>query len=625
MGEDLAQIVSDLWLPQAVPSSSLPRITVKSVNQLLNELAATSPYSNIREEDVRHHQNTNSNQTNRKRDIFKKLFPPHITPLEAKWLVRIILKNMQPAITYKEETLLRGFHPIMPHIFKRMADFRDCSAYFDDKIDPMHKLRREYLREIGRVRTEQYSYFNLRTKHTHTLCYIVWNFDEKRMNNPQTMALFNTILNNCLRLGACIAPMQLNKAEDIRTVIDTMHRETTSQNSINRCINGNNLPTYSRTNYSCFVEVKYDGERAQIHYNSTACPQIQIFSKSLRNSTYDRLGAHQIILDMCKDVNSCVFEAELLSFDESTETIEPFGCLNDLKSRSTTTTAAGVATATDLGGEGAISGYGGGKAFGDGNPNLDLRGLLVEGCEWEEEEEMDDDEGDDNGDGSNKNCGKTTSFSSASSSTEDWAFRSSEDSVNVAAKSSNPSNRHFLVMAFDLLMLDGDWLIRMPLVERRKRLEFNLRWRKNFAEISRLKRVKLFQDMTNNDSIIDYIQKKFDKAVDKRKEEGLVLKYSHSPWVPGEQGLWWKLKRDYIPGLADTGDFVALGASFDPKNSFVDLRFMPGEKRAYPRVNTFYFGCLLNREDVRLKGSKPYYCIVFSTGKLQQGHILDST
>jgi DNA ligase-4 len=87
-------------------------------------------------------------------------------------------------------------------------------------------------------------------------------------------------------------------------------------------------------NTSLFAEIKYDGERMQIHVDRTG--QIKIYSKSGRDSTQDRKFTHDIIrraLGLSQEekgnekikVQECILEGELLVFDAVQNKIEPFG------------------------------------------------------------------------------------------------------------------------------------------------------------------------------------------------------------------------------------------------------------------------------------------------------------
>ncbi|KAL4967206.1 ATP dependent DNA ligase domain protein [Aspergillus stella-maris] len=90
------------------------------------------------------------------------------------------------------------------------------------------------------------------------------------------------------------------------------------------------------------VEKKYDGEYCQIHVDlSNRFNSIQIFSKSGKDSTTDRIGVHTAIEDAlrigsndCKFKRRCVLEGELLVWSDKRQKIMPFHKLRKFVSRS---------------------------------------------------------------------------------------------------------------------------------------------------------------------------------------------------------------------------------------------------------------------------------------------------
>ncbi|KAL4950272.1 hypothetical protein BDW69DRAFT_172519 [Aspergillus filifer] len=90
------------------------------------------------------------------------------------------------------------------------------------------------------------------------------------------------------------------------------------------------------------VEKKYDGEYCQIHVDlSNRFNPIQIFSKSGKDSTADRVGVHaalrnalRIGSDNCKFKRRCVLEGELLVWSDKHQKIMPFHKLRKFVSRS---------------------------------------------------------------------------------------------------------------------------------------------------------------------------------------------------------------------------------------------------------------------------------------------------
>ncbi|OJK00137.1 hypothetical protein ASPACDRAFT_10914, partial [Aspergillus aculeatus ATCC 16872] len=92
------------------------------------------------------------------------------------------------------------------------------------------------------------------------------------------------------------------------------------------------------------IERKYDGEYCQVHIDLTLGPSsIQIFSKSGKDSTVDRVGIHQVIKDSlklgapgCKVSQRCILEGELLVWSDKHNKIMDFHKLRKFISRSGT-------------------------------------------------------------------------------------------------------------------------------------------------------------------------------------------------------------------------------------------------------------------------------------------------
>ena len=76
--------------------------------------------------------------------------------------------------------------------------------------------------------------------------------------------------------GVFISPMQSIQAKSPSFVYEQMRKSFKDDQDV-----------------EFFVEVKYDGERLQIHYDKYSSQPIKIYSKSGRDSTKDRIAAHQ--------------------------------------------------------------------------------------------------------------------------------------------------------------------------------------------------------------------------------------------------------------------------------------------------------------------------------------------
>ena len=107
-------------------------------------------------------------------------------------------------------------------------------------------------------------------------------------------------------LGTCIAVMECGRGKGIDQVASKLKGKT------------------------AYVEVKYDGERVQAHFNAEWPEKLIIFSKSGRNSTVNRIGIKPYLLGSFKNVKNGIFEGELLVYNEMKDCIEAFGTVQDL-------------------------------------------------------------------------------------------------------------------------------------------------------------------------------------------------------------------------------------------------------------------------------------------------------
>lgn len=89
------------------------------------------------------------------------------------------------------------------------------------------------------------------------------------------------------------------------------------------------------------IERKYDGEYCQIHVDLSKHPNIQIFSKSGKDSTVDRAGIHQTLRQSlrigspkCLFSKRCILEGELLVWSDKQGRIMDFHKLRKFISRS---------------------------------------------------------------------------------------------------------------------------------------------------------------------------------------------------------------------------------------------------------------------------------------------------
>jgi len=131
--------------------------------------------------------------------------------------------------------------------------------------------------------------------------------------------------------------------------------------------------------------------------------------------------------------------------------------------------------------------------------------------------------------------------------------------VSSSSPTSSPSIQ-VRVYAFDLMYLNGESLIGVPLWERQEALRNNFKTTQGFAVATSVKLDRFDQTIIER-----ALQQSFDEGA-----EGLMIKLTGfgcgeqaAHYEPGKRGqLWLKLKRDYVIGFADTIDVVPIGAWF---------------------------------------------------------------
>ncbi|KAJ3207741.1 hypothetical protein HDU67_007266 [Dinochytrium kinnereticum] len=249
----------------------------------------------------------------------------------------------------------------------------------------------------------------------------------------------------------------------------------------------------------CYAEVKYDGERMQVHVSSRKV--VAIFSKSGRNSTQDRILSHDIVLSALgiggnikgrasgkPDVHSAILEGELLSYKDG-DGVEAFSAVRDFVTKR----------------PGAIQ---------------DI----------------------------------------------------------------NEGRRHYQIMFFDILQLNGQVLINEPYTKRRKLLLEVVHPIPEYAGVSESHLI----DLRESDEIASENLRNLFVEVCSRPAEGLVVKGCRGEYVPGREASWFKLKKDYIDGFADTAEFALLGGSYSEQAS----KYLHLSREDEPTLlNIFYVGC----------------------------------
>ncbi|CAN8095895.1 unnamed protein product [Discula destructiva] len=267
-------------------------------------------------------------------------------------------------------------------------------------------------------------------------------------------------------------------------------------------------------------EAKIDGEYCQIHIDlSKGQSSIQIFSKSGKDSTMDRIKLHPAIkaalrLDtpQCKFTKRCILEGELVVYNEFEKKIAGFEKIRKHVTRS---------------------------------------GRYIGTCQ----------------------------------------------------DSQAHTFEHLMIVFFDVLLVDDDSMLKQCHSERRKRLSSLIYCQEGQAALveSRLINFSISRVATKE------LREVFASCI-LRGEEGLVLKPDEpyfSFGIPRRNydSCCLKLKKGYIQGLGDAGDFAVVGARHDPTTAkalgLSNIKF-----------THFYLGCLTNREMAIRFQAKPIFRMV---------------
>ncbi|KAI5865511.1 hypothetical protein GGS23DRAFT_618587 [Durotheca rogersii] len=275
-------------------------------------------------------------------------------------------------------------------------------------------------------------------------------------------------------------------------------------------------------------EQKIDGEYCQIHIDLRRSQSIQIFSKSGKDSTRDRIGLHRSIRDSlqlgtrdCPLKVGCILEGELVVYGTEDHRILPFHKIRKHVSRS------GVFLGTSN----------------DSQPH---------------------------------------------------------------------PYEHLMIVYYDVLMIDDESLLGVRHSERFKRLSELVTCRTGYAELVAREVISFSRPLAALK-----LREAFARCIISRNE-GLVLKpdepyfdFSTTQRPYGCCNI--KLKKEYVQGWGDVGDFAVVGASYDAAKA-----------REYKMPNVkwthFFIGCLENREAVRAKHEKPRFTVT-NIVELSEAHL----
>lgn len=271
-GMDLASCVQSVMQDSENPIVASPHeVTLEEIDDALEGIASGCQFSSA---DVRRKVNGSTDAHELLPNIVRRL-----RSWEAKWFVRLILKNFNPISLPETYTMLQ-YHFLLPAVLQAQSSFESAV------------LR---LEEIARLA-------------------VPYRCLEEEV--PTYMIMVSVQL--APKIGVFIERPIYRKARSIKHCCD--------------------LAALRRIN----VERKYDGEYCQIHVDASKGAQmIKIFSKSGKDSTEDRSGIHDILHHSlrlgqsdCVIKSRCILEGELLVWNELEGCIQPFYKIRRYVSRS---------------------------------------------------------------------------------------------------------------------------------------------------------------------------------------------------------------------------------------------------------------------------------------------------
>ncbi|KAI9618950.1 hypothetical protein H4Q26_012207 [Puccinia striiformis f. sp. tritici PST-130] len=306
-----------------------------------------------------------------------------------------------------------------------------------------------------------------------------------------------------------------------------------------------------------WAETKMDGERMQIHID-TSKPhdrQIQIFSKSHRDSTKERAPTHNVIRaalgldsdstsedfvfnprpDTLEPITSGIFEAEMVAWNKSQCQVDEFWRISELKLKP-----------------------------------------------WQKPKRDDYIE---------QNIDQSTS-----------AFTESQIGEMDTQQLSDIESRHLAICFFDVLYLNEKSLVERPYNERRQVLEKCIHVIPHYSMLVERKSFDF-----SRDSARDALRKHYATVIADR-HEGLMLKTAESIYNDSRsEHKWLKVKKDYIQGCGDTADYAIIGAAWDSRR---------GRELGVPTstFTSWYIGLSDNLLDIKRDPNiRPNFQVVFTS------------
>ncbi|KFA81692.1 hypothetical protein S40288_08085 [Stachybotrys chartarum IBT 40288] len=157
---------------------------------------------------------------------------------------------------------------------------------------------------------------------------------------------------------------------------------------------------------------------------------------------------------------------------------------------------------------------------------------------------------------------------------------------------------HLMIVFYDILLLDDTVCARESHESRRQMLQSIVRCIPGRADVGFRETIEF-----SSSTAADQLSGIFARAIAQRWE-GLVLKGCDDPYFSFNQNeSFIKLKKDYIPGLGDTADFVIIGGSRDAREE-CEL----GLRKLW--WTAFYLACVENKNELGCSNFKPIFRIV---------------
>ncbi|PLW58699.1 hypothetical protein PCANC_00264 [Puccinia coronata f. sp. avenae] len=473
-------------------------LKLSDLDLLLDELALSSRWSNIGTHSFRKPYRRPSTVL---RDIYAR-----VSPRESAYITQIILKDLRPLL-----------NPIPSlSVYKSLIDY-DSKAF--QEITP-YSIMKAWHWAMPRIYRAKADY-----DVAADLCEKIPR-DRRKMTGPLEELLQNLIKP---QLGT---PVNIPKAVK----------------ASGPCL----AAPLSKLKGQIWAETKMDGERMQIHVDASKpeAEQIQIFSKSHRDSTEDRASTLHLIRATLglqssstselleshprpttfQSIESGIFEAEMVAWNLAKDQVDEFWRISEMKNTP----------------------WGRPKGVDNGDKSVpEFTESQIDGMDTQQLSDLD--------------------------------------------------SRHLALCFFDVIYLNGQSLLERSYNERRQTLETCIHVIPQYSMLVERKSFDLSRESAQDEL------RKYYATVIAQRHEGLVIKTADSIYNDSRsEHKWLKVKKDYITGFGDTADYAIVGASWD-RDRGRELRVPTST------CTTWYIGLCDNTLEIKRDPSlRPNFQIVFA-------------